>query len=605
MHSTVRERRRLCYVAARRREGRHADPRCVRGPSCTRAEESGAVLVIFTVALVALFVLAALSIDIGNEAQTKQHVANAAENAALSSVVWLAAPYSDGPPPSAQQCPYWSSGQATATTGEECAAYFAEYFAGQNYPSDAALAVGAGGWNTCPKGATAGSIQAAAGTNYTVTTWQGSLGLGAASCIGFFSTPGSSNPNGIVVAIPSKNVQFAFGPVGGVDGHAVSSLAAASLKTPGAGYVLPFGLAFQNAGGGLSCLKFGASGQCPGFADGPGEEGTLNSPRYVLFRGDPPSQGINDVIEANLDLGIDHLLNTYPDTQSEGYVCDAEGSPPNCPAYNATPPYADANSVATSTGQILGDVTPALFTGFSGSFPSGSGSTSYTFSPRFSHPAGFVATTQSQATASPSGSPPSPDLSSVDNFGSTYSLDGVHITKYLIGNTSPTTLDNPLFQSCYDPAGGGSPPNPFTQAIDVGFNPNPITSTGASIWNPQTDSTDPTAPGQGDPCLANTLSGMSTTSAPIFSSSIVGDPRWGEVPVIGPANGRGYAPIESFVDVFLYQAWEQGGQAAEMNAWVFPPNLVQPVDLGGGAGFTGYEGGAYVTNLCSLQAANC
>src|ERR1700693_6106115 len=69
-----------------------------------RAErgEEGVFLFIYALALVSIFLFAALAIDLGNIVQTKQHAQNAADAAAVSAVGDLA-PIASGSPASAQE----------------------------------------------------------------------------------------------------------------------------------------------------------------------------------------------------------------------------------------------------------------------------------------------------------------------------------------------------------------------------------------------------------------------------------------------------------------------------------------------------------------------
>ncbi len=590
------------------------------------SDDAGAILVIWTVALVALFTLAALSVDIGNEAQTKQHVVNAAQNAALSAVSWLAAPYSANPPSAGPSCPYWGSGPGSESQAEECAVYFAEYFASLNYPGDNALSAEGPGWTT----GCGNAVKDSGGTNYTVTTWAGSVGgPPAADCIGFFTTGGSANYTGLVVGIPSRDVQFVFGPAGGVRGAQVSYLAAASLKTPGSGYVLPFGLVFNGSGGGLSCLEIDTQ-LCPypSIVTGPGTNEVLNSPRYLLFPGYSTSSGNNPYLDLNGDLGIDHVLVPDPPTTplpatglgtpSNPEVCDAEPTQAGCSAYNNVAPYDNGNTVVNTTGTLSNFGIPTFFQGFSAPCSIGSGTCS--LAPRFAHPFGFQATSESQVLAdqlpATGAATPCPCLTAADSFGSTAGpLDGVHITSYLTVGQGPAD-----FNACYDyngptfsayPWAGGTPPsdpNPTSQAIDATYTAGSYS--GANVWNP-TNSEVASSTTPGDPCFAVELNKLAAEAGeqPVFSSKILSDPRFGEVPYIynSTTGSSGASPIYSFMDVFLYTAYSNQGQTKikAMATWVFPPSLVEPADVGTGSGFSGYSGGGYVVNLCSLAAGNC
>lgn len=589
-------------IARRERGHRRGVAASREGVPYQGAEERGAILVIFTVALAALLLLAALSVDIGNEAQTKQHVVNAAQNAALSAVVDLAGiPNNDT-----------SAGVASA---ESQAVSDVEQFATSNNP-----ALAGADWDSC------GSAVTQSEGAYRVIPYTG------ADCIGFFQTPGSTGPNGIAVAIPAQYVQFAFGPVGGVKGAAVSSLAAAAIGIPTRSFALPFGVSY-GTGAGLQCLEFSASTSCTGFALSGSQEGLLNNPRYVVLDNPQFSTSAskkNVVIEENVDLGVDHALTTYSPAGGQGLlpstppVCDvpsSEATKYGCAQTDDSPPYDNGNAVVIETGQTSGDLQAALITGVSTS-----GCPSGTLEARLLHPSDFSATSDTSA-CSTTGAAPGPYLSpaTLASLGAPAGkYDGVHITQYLVGGTS-----SPGYEQCYQGADYGSSPSspdPNSAAIDAPYTPPAGYSSGAgaTVWNPEL-SPQPSGVPTGDPCFASYLATAAAGSTAIFggssavasgapNSSIVYDPRFGVVPLLGlPASG-GVGPCPSgsttcdifgFDYVFMYQIYPKAGGVGAVLAWVFPPDLVQPVDVTGSAPGSFYTGGAYSVALCSLVAGNC
>jgi Flp pilus assembly protein TadG len=589
-----------------------------------RSDERGAILVIWTVALVALFVLAALSVDVGNEAQVKQHVVTAAEDAALSAVSDLSQAYSG----SASATPP----AAAVTAAEALAVQQAESYAYLNYAqANLNPASPTNAWNDCGSAVK----DAAAGGPYSVTPYS------TADCIGFFSSPPSNPvPNGIVVAIPSQTVQFGFGIVGGVKSAQVSSVAAASLGTPVANFLLPFGLNYAT-GDGVQCLQFSSGGgtapPCPGFANGSGSFGLINSPRYLLFPGESTNQGITNIpLQEDLVLGLDHPLQVYPETGPE--ICDWNPAlktfPSDCPynpqSYNAQAPYADGNAAIVDTGQTAGVVGAGLFTGISASDFSGAGVTdpcgTGTMPPRFAHPLGFEPT--STSSCSPGTPVPSPSLnpgvtptgsSTTETFGYPSALDGVHVTDYL------DTADQQLFSYCY---GSLSPePQRNVDEIDTNLNLNQKSpSYGDSIWEPNFSQAPEPSPvaGTGDACLSSAMANLAagtepstpSVTLPLFSKSIVSDPRFGLVPVLGTesatgsvtncAGGSTPCEILGFQAVFLYTAFPKGGTGTvgALEAWVFPPSFIAAFSVPGPRA-TGYSGGPYAEDLCSLTTGNC
>ena len=574
-------------------------PVLANGPALRRRlvarDEEGVFLVIYALALVLIMLLAALAIDFGNITQTKQHAQNAADDAALSAVGDLA-PIASGVP---------------AATQEQLAVDDVESFVQRNYPS-----ITATDWNDCP--------DTALPPNVTSSTQVQAI-ANSSHCIGFFNPLNAasnvSDPTGLAVVIPGQTVDYTFGKAGGLTSQGISAVAEASVQNPGAQFLLPFGYA-PGGGAGLQCLKTGSGNKaaaCTGFAIGSGQFGVLDSPRYRICFGSCPlssnGAGNNAVVMGDIDLGIDHRLNIFPTTPppppapAPVDICDATGPPPNCAQYNdvatGAAPFDDANNASPLTGQTLNDPGPALFNADQNSFVIG-GCTIDT--PRFNHPDGFQAT---GSCASDNGSPSylvngssatvtCPCLSLPDSFGSSRTLNGVHITNYLVGGTA-----SPQFAACYTGSGlptGIPSPDPSSQAIDA------TTATGANAWSgtPTTE----------DGCLSNEIQQLSSacptlappapsTSCSIFSSAITSSPRFGIVPVVASGNGRGSERIEGFLGVYLDMASGTGTKVDAITAWVFPLDLIQPSGTGSGSGLGSYSGGPFVANLCSLQVGNC
>jgi|GEM_PF-4250557 len=513
-------------------------------------DEHGVVLIVYVLALVVICVLAGLAIDLGNVGQTKQTAQDAADNAAVSAVADLA--------------PIKQNLEAVATA-EARAVSDAERYIQENYPNLLPQPVD---WNSCT-----GALPA--------QVWP----YPAANCIGFFDPQNLGqmppvSPSGMAVAIPTQTVKYTFARAAGLTGQHVSALATASLQTAGTQYLLPFPWV---GGYGAGCLKNvkNPNSQCGGsFKTGPGSLGMLNSPRYQIFPGYSTAKGNNPFVQADIALGIDHRLNVQG---SAPEVCDAE--PPtqqsSCATYNNAAPYDDANAVVVLVGQDLTEATQPLFTG---GFTVDGCTVNV---PRLAHPDGFVLLASNCSAANPSGGPSGPDLAPADTFGSSYPLNGVHITRYLIGGTS-----SPLWIACY----GSSGLDPSVNPIDDDFDPG----SGNSSWT------------GGDSCLsdamANSFANVPGVTVPIFATDIVASPRFGIVPVVGSSCSTGNSvpcPIVGFDGVFLDMAYSQGGKVSAIAAWAFPLNWIAPGPAGGTGGIGPYNGGPFVTDLCSLPAGNC
>jgi Flp pilus assembly protein TadG len=530
-----------------------------------RRDEQGAFLVVWALAAVSILVFAALAIDLGNIAQTKQHAQNSADSAAVSAVGDLASIPQGG----------------SATTAEASAVTDAEAYVQKNDGS-----VTSADWTDltkCPAGALPAGVTASSQTK----------------CVGFF--PNLSDPTGIAVAIPGRTVNYTFGKAGGLTRQGVSAVGEASVQNPGSGYVLPFG--YSSAGGsGLQCLKTGSGNQaavCTGFAVGSGQFGVLDSPRYrVCFNSCPASSnsaGNNTVVMGDINLGIDHGLRQYGGGQ---VICDSVPTSNGCNGYNNTLPYNQADYMVPLTGQTLNNPAPALFNADVNPFSIGS--TGCTIStPRLFHPTGFQAT-DNCASDNPTAGASGPYLGSQDSLGSSHvnALNGAHITQFLVptgASTDPTT--NPAW-SCY--SGLTPPPDPRSDPIDKPAN-------GPNIWLP------------GDPCLSAAISARAaspacsppaTQACPLFTAAIVKSPRFGIVPVVQSSNGSNPQQITGFLGVYLDLAFgkkldKSNGSVDSLLAWVFPLDLIQSFNVGNGPGLGSFNGGPFVANLCSLVAGNC
>lgn len=506
-------------------------------PGTDRRDERGSIIVLWAVALTAIMGLVALSVDLGNLAQTKQHTRNAAQDAVLAGVVDLAAL---GP-----------GGGGTVSNQEALAVKDAETYLLANYN------IPTPDWNSCgafPTGMP--SIQS----------------YSTADCFGFFTTGGSSAPNGMAVQVPPRLVATTFGRADGISGRQVSSTAYASIQTAGSSYVLPFSYA-AGGGSGLQCLKTGSgtgAANCPGFTTGSGKFGTINSPRYVIFPGSQTQSGNNATVQTDLVLGLDHPLDQY--TTGAGEICDANGSPPNCPAYNNTAPYTGANYVAPSTG-LDSSALDGLFEAVTS--PDGS----CTFTPRLNHPFGFVASANCPDD-NPSNGPGSSVPLLITDFG------GAPL------GTPPSTDLNGQSIAAFTSACSQEVPKQYGIATPIDAQTN-----GTYVWGPY------------DTCLSTALAVYDpSVGGPVLGASIVGSPRFGIVPLVGSSNGGGAEQITGFAAVYLDLMFGKGSKVDSVLAWVLPLGDIKSAPApAGGAGLGGYYGGPYVANLCSYTSAgtNC
>lgn len=587
-------------------------------------EEAGVVLVIYTLAIVAVLLFAALAVDLGNIAQTKQHAQDAADAAALSAV-WDLTPIVNG-------------GSSLTAASEATAVTDVDNYLQHNYPSVQTPLTS----TSCAPG----SLPALA-TQSSQT-----------DCVGFYP---ATAPNTIVVVIPAQNVNYSFGRVGGNTSQAVSAIAEASLSSTTGNHELPYAFCLDfsqtpptNCGStattqtaGLFCLKTSSNGSCPGANIGPGDFGEVFSPRYQIYpsNGNPTGGGNDPIMMADIALGLDHTLVTSPDpTNNADNICDY--NPPGslqgtCPAFNNTFPYDTGNAVVTATGQNINEAGPALYNPALANGKFNLDGCPFTV-PRLNHGPGF----QPSGTCSvdnPAGgftTTTCPCLAPGDTFGYTPAtgnqLNGVHISDYLLqclgdtdgDNTAPSNADGSydadgdndcatptlgtqtqshLYTKCYQSQGPPDEPSPSPtgDAIDK----TTPQSGGSTVWS-YTSTTEDTCLSNEIQKLANDAACTSTPLPPqcqIFATAISESPRFGTVPIVAPVTGKKGDAIIGFDDVFIYDATGPNNNVATITAWVFPPWMVQ-TGPGGGPPGGPTKPGPLTANLCSLTASpgpNC
>ena len=309
------------------------------------------MLIIWVAALVALLGMAAMAVDLGNIAQTKEHAETAVQDAALAAARDLTGLYPGGPT------------QGDYAAQEQNAVSDAETYLLDNYSS-------ATDFSGCAPDAFPSSLYILPGQD----------------CVAFFDPSDSSSPSdneqyasGVAVALPDQSVSYSVGRAAGLDSQQVSAVAYASLfSLGGATAAVPFGYPVTGPAG-LQCLKRTSEGTCAGFETGAGQFGTILSPRFSIVPGFSTGAATT-YLEEDLALGIDHNLKV--DASGATVVCDGEqGSPPSAQCngnYDYPPGTAaygsnDANFVNFNSGLTRGVLTPALFTGVTSDSSQGCG----------------------------------------------------------------------------------------------------------------------------------------------------------------------------------------------------------------------------------------
>lgn len=565
--------------------GRGTTPaRAWGGPSDERSED-GAILVIWAVALVAIMGLVALAIDLGNIAQTKQHTANAAQDAVLSAVTDLSvlAPGGTGAI-TATDCGY-QSGFSVLQEAVACA----EDYLSKNYTSSG---------EALPSSidANANSTYDSCGSALPSTMYF----VPGENCFGFFnpsdSSKNSTNPNAMAVAVPARTVKYTFGQVAGLTSQNVSSTAYASIQTADNGYILPYGFATGGSYG-YNCLKdTSGNTSCLGaLLDG--QFGLIDNPRYVIFPYEDTSNGVKSyALLANADLGVDHPLVPYPASGSVSRVCDWQTVLNGCDSDNYVAPYTGGDYLNTSNGQTVNDLTGPLFTGTTTN-------TGCNLSARFTHPDGFLAsqTCSDDQTSGASGS-----IFLKKKYGDTFGvsdsadLNGKSIAYYLSSGFTSSALYTAAGCDAKKPAGGTS------TALDVTTDGKSIDFTTFTnmAWKPFND------------CLSglfssanmvNQINTIVTGGTPVFSSDIEKSPRFGVIPVVTYNTSGKASEITSlygvYLDVAIPKTAKGNSEVGALQAWVFPLTWIQSTSTSG-SGLGREIGGNYVTNLCAY-GVNC
>ncbi len=534
-----------------------------------RQGEDGAIVVVFAAALVMIMVCVGFAVDLGNFTQRHQQTQDAADAAALSG---------------AQQLGQLGQlGAAALTTALGALAASVENYVDKN--DGYAPPLGSNVWDTCPTS----SIPTSTIPPSTIPTPFATPPTPNGSpqdCVSFGQIR-SDTTNVIHVVIPPEIVDYTFGRAAGLTNVHISSAATAAVESPGLNTILPVAISTLAGNGGYWCIKGGNGGSdCPNKVS-PGDEGLLISPRYRTFINTPNSgTGNNDTGKVDLAIGIDHELNVYVGPPSAAY-CDANSSPAlsackkSGGSPNNSPPLFDlASEVFLLSGNTAITAIDGLLAGFY--------TDPFTFSPRLAHPNWYQPTGTNSATSEPAG----PTLGTGDAGYEGTPLNGRQVSYYMLydwGSTGPTSLANSTDSTCFPNT------NPVKQNVD------------SPVWT-NTD----------DTCLAGVLSAATAaanagtyTGGPIFSSSIIGSPRFGFVPVVVNGSGGessmwqivGFEAV--YLDVIDVVSTKSHSKDLSAWAWVFSPQLIQSDPAPPGAALASYLGGPYVTNLCSLAAGNC
>ncbi len=272
------------------------------------SDESGAVMVIFALALVVMIGMAALALDLGALFVERRHAQTGADVGVLSGAQF------------ASIDPDASTAAARQAVIDEVKSLTAGNLDGND-------------WATC--------MDAGKPAEFT------SL-VGETDCISF--TFGLTK---IRVRVPDQTFNTYFAGIIGIDTLSAAAAAEVEAYQFQSGDILPFGIPSGEEGSTLGCPSDHPNGIFP--CDGP-EAGNFNRLQISQWGTNPPPPHdcthSNGMFEENLARGADHLLGTWPENTDQDFdVC----SDPNV----ATPP----GIVISKTGVAQSVLAPGLITG--------------------------------------------------------------------------------------------------------------------------------------------------------------------------------------------------------------------------------------------------
>ncbi len=571
----------------------------------TKRGEQGQILAILALALIVIIGFAALAVDLGNLAQSKQHTQNAVDAAALSGAQELGA---------AGGSPNYSSIVSSVES------YLDKNYSGAGTPS----------WNSCNPSVPVTPPGTSESMTWITPLSNDSSG-NAQNCIVFGTGAGSSQTNTIQVELPPQFVKYALAQVVGQgSGANIASISQASVGTSLSIAGLPIAVGNTNLGSGYSCLKGGnGNNSCDQPSLPPAAQGIVVNPRYRLFpNAKDNGGGNNSAVEINLSLGIDHELQPF-NASDASHFCDAKDSPytsacPNAAGYyNASVNSGDwdlSSLIYVDTGNTNNTTPNGLACGDTGG-RQGVDATDgiYSLAPRLANTADPTSGTPNTTNPSPGDSPSSPTINSVTsgfcNSSSWPTVDGRQISCYLTTQCGETPESSSAIDttygfdfstvygttSCVTTSGTNTPPDPSTCDVqNTAWGP----SGGASSGDAQlgTDLVNASA-------TAWTAVGNNQTPVPVFPASMANSPRFAIVPVV-PTGCQGMCEITpdppvapyGFADVYLDYSYNQGNDFS-INAFIFSPYLVDGGPLeGSGQSLQTYHGGPFSVHLCSLTA---
>lgn len=345
------------------------------------------------------------------------------------------------------------------------------------------------------------------------------------------------------VNLPRTRVPTFFGGVFGVSDFHVRASATAEALLSSDNRIIPAAVTASMGTGDLCIENSGNNTACSSRSSG--NFGSLESPRLNIFK---PAASVNaDSLAINYAMSTDHPMAIFG---AGSKVCDGDVRSP-CSLSNAGT-GATANHLNVYTGNAVPPVTEGYVIGFS-SNTTDQGTTS--FCGRLARP---DITSQNLTDPKPDGmcNPGSPTIVSL---GTT--INGRHAYYWLTPTARAvfypelTQTSVPLTSTLYEP--GDARLECFLQ--------------GYRFEHATNVETIPVCPGVTWPV-------GTTKHWPIFQADVVGDPRFGMIPVLQnwPNGGSTATPLVGFWATFLYRVYPNTGnnKVAGFDGWVFDPALI-------------------------------
>lgn len=506
-----------------------------------RRDERGAVLIVAALMMTALLAMAALAVDVADARQQRRLAQGAADAAALAA---------------AQDLPDPAAVVATA-----------KQYAADNFDTPP------GAWNGCSDPDRLSSTPDAASNNTCISIDEA------------FSR--------VRVRLPERDVPTHFGTALGIDSVPVAAAATAEAKLKRDDRIIPATVA-ASTGTGNTCIENGGANVAPCDRATTGNFGSFDAPRLNIYK--PTSQVENNALRINYSMGVDHVLSIYGSGSTR--VCDFS-HPIKAPCHTTNVASGlDANHLLPFTGNVVPPLTDGLVENATIATDEGT----RTFCGRLRRPdltdANLTETDPEGCQHWSGSSTLGPSITVVGER-----INGRHVSFWMKPefrqifypgagySTTPSTSttwatgDAKLncFMSTYRFDYGGSNSKGHPPQSEFWIDPNstldPNTADGVEFTAAQAAAYLTNVCGLPADIVATKLASPTDQHRfwPMFDRDIIGDPRFGMIPVVSQFNsGSSQAmPIVRFWAVYLYRLHASNQKVNAVDAWTFEPALIE------------------------------